>query len=153
MAEEPRCSFCNKSGDEAKKLISSPADYKPRSYICDECVLVCYEILEKSGIFKTMFFGIKRERIARMEKMGFSPKDIGECPSLVNFLESLRQRVDFWMPRVIAEEKTELGQEVARLRTEVRDNERAVEGKKKELADLEKKLAKLTPAQAESSRT
>src|SRR5579875_1413942 len=40
-----RCSFCHKSQDAVAKLISSPSDY-PRAYICDECVAVCYSILE-----------------------------------------------------------------------------------------------------------
>jgi ClpX C4-type zinc finger len=40
-----RCSFCHKSRDIVRKLISSPPDY-PRSYICDECVTVCQSILE-----------------------------------------------------------------------------------------------------------
>lgn len=45
-AEQPlRCSFCRKSQDIVRKLISSPSDY-PKCYICDECVAVCQSILE-----------------------------------------------------------------------------------------------------------
>jgi ATP-dependent protease Clp ATPase subunit len=40
-----KCSFCHKSQDYVGKLISSPSDY-PRAYICDECIAVCYSILE-----------------------------------------------------------------------------------------------------------
>ena len=40
-----RCSFCHKSQDVVRKLISSPSDY-PRAYICDECIAVCNAILE-----------------------------------------------------------------------------------------------------------
>jgi ATP-dependent Clp protease ATP-binding subunit ClpX len=40
-----KCSFCHKSQDVVGKLISSPSDY-PRAYICDECVAVCYSILQ-----------------------------------------------------------------------------------------------------------
>jgi ATP-dependent protease Clp ATPase subunit len=40
-----RCSFCHKSQDDVGKLISSPSDY-PRAYICDECIAVCYSILQ-----------------------------------------------------------------------------------------------------------
>ena len=36
------CSFCGKSAKEAKKLISSPDGL---SYICDECILTCKEII------------------------------------------------------------------------------------------------------------
>ena len=44
--EEPlRCSFCHKTQEQVEKLISSPSDY-PRSYICNECVGVCQQILE-----------------------------------------------------------------------------------------------------------
>lgn len=40
-----RCSFCHKSQDVVGKLISSPSDY-PRAYICDECIAVCWSIME-----------------------------------------------------------------------------------------------------------
>jgi quercetin dioxygenase-like cupin family protein len=40
-----RCSFCHKTGDAVRKLISSP-NSDPRSYICDECIRVCTAILE-----------------------------------------------------------------------------------------------------------
>jgi ATP-dependent Clp protease ATP-binding subunit ClpX len=40
-----RCSFCGKAEDKVAQLISSPTD-RPRAYICDECVSVCYSILE-----------------------------------------------------------------------------------------------------------
>ncbi len=43
-----RCSFCHKSQDVVGKLISSPSDY-PRTYICDECVLMCVDILRDDG--------------------------------------------------------------------------------------------------------
>ncbi len=44
--DEPlRCSFCHKTQDQVEKLISSPSD-SPRSYICNECVRVCQQILE-----------------------------------------------------------------------------------------------------------
>jgi ATP-dependent protease Clp ATPase subunit len=42
---ELRCSFWHKSQKDVGKLISSPDDY-PRSYICDECIAVCNQILE-----------------------------------------------------------------------------------------------------------
>lgn len=43
--EALRCSFCHKSEDVVGKLVSSPSDY-PRAYICDECIAVCYSILD-----------------------------------------------------------------------------------------------------------
>jgi ClpX C4-type zinc finger len=39
------CSFCGKSEAQVRKLISGPT-----VFICDECVLVCVEILRKAGI-------------------------------------------------------------------------------------------------------
>ena len=39
-----RCSFCRKSQDIVNKLIATSGDY-PKSYICDECVLICNAIL------------------------------------------------------------------------------------------------------------
>ncbi len=41
-----RCSFCRKSHEIVTKLIATPGDY-PKSYICDECVLICNAILEE----------------------------------------------------------------------------------------------------------
>jgi ATP-dependent Clp protease ATP-binding subunit ClpX len=43
-----RCSFCHKSQDAVRKLISSPDD-RFRAYICDECVVACNAILEKDA--------------------------------------------------------------------------------------------------------
>jgi ATP-dependent Clp protease ATP-binding subunit ClpX len=47
-----RCSFCHKSQDVVRKLISSPDD-RFRAYICDECVVACNAILEKDAGDKT----------------------------------------------------------------------------------------------------
>ncbi|MFG6357635.1 MAG: ATP-dependent Clp protease ATP-binding subunit ClpX [Acetatifactor sp.] len=38
-----RCSFCNKSQSQVKKLIAGPSGV----YICDECVEICEDILEE----------------------------------------------------------------------------------------------------------
>ncbi len=38
-----RCSFCNKSSDQVKKIIAGPEGV----YICDECIEVCADILEE----------------------------------------------------------------------------------------------------------
>jgi len=46
-AEVLRCSFCDKSRDVVKKLISSPSDDPKRAYICDECVAICNAILDE----------------------------------------------------------------------------------------------------------
>lgn len=38
-----RCSFCNKSQDQVRKMIAGPAGV----YICDECVDICTDIIEE----------------------------------------------------------------------------------------------------------
>lgn len=38
-----KCSFCNKTQDQVKKLIAGPAGV----YICDECVDICADIIEE----------------------------------------------------------------------------------------------------------
>ena len=39
--KQPRCSFCNKTQDQVRKLIAGP-----NAFICDECVDICMEIIE-----------------------------------------------------------------------------------------------------------
>ncbi len=41
--EKVRCSFCNKSQDQVKKMIAGPNGV----YICDECVDICADIIEE----------------------------------------------------------------------------------------------------------
>ena len=43
LDDQIRCSFCNKPQSQVRKLIAGPAG----SYICDERVEVCTEILEE----------------------------------------------------------------------------------------------------------
>ena len=38
-----RCSFCGKTGDQVRKMISGPSG----TYICDECVELCTELIEE----------------------------------------------------------------------------------------------------------
>ena len=40
---EIRCSFCNKTQDQVRKLIAGPGGV----YICDECVDICADIIEE----------------------------------------------------------------------------------------------------------
>ena len=40
-----RCSFCNKSEDQVRKLIAGPDGV----YICDECIEICAEIMEEES--------------------------------------------------------------------------------------------------------
>ena len=41
--DKVRCSFCNKTQDQVRKLIAGPNG----AYICDECVDICSEIIEE----------------------------------------------------------------------------------------------------------
>ncbi len=47
-ASELRCSFCNKTDREVRKLIAGPT-----VFICDECVQVCNDILADDNRFET----------------------------------------------------------------------------------------------------
>ncbi|MCD7819338.1 MAG: ATP-dependent Clp protease ATP-binding subunit ClpX [Lachnospiraceae bacterium] len=43
IIEKVRCSFCNKTEDQVRKLIAGPNGV----YICDECIDICAEIVEE----------------------------------------------------------------------------------------------------------
>ncbi len=43
IEEQVRCSFCNKTQDQVRKLIAGPNGV----YICDECVDICADIIEE----------------------------------------------------------------------------------------------------------
>lgn len=43
MESKVRCSFCNKTQDQVRKLIAGPSGI----YICDECIDLCSEIIEE----------------------------------------------------------------------------------------------------------
>ena len=43
IGEKIRCSFCNKTEDQVRKLIAGPNGV----YICDECVDICADIIEE----------------------------------------------------------------------------------------------------------
>ena len=38
-----RCSFCNKTQEQVRKLIAGPNG----AYICDECIAICADIIEE----------------------------------------------------------------------------------------------------------
>ncbi len=40
--DKVRCSFCGKTGDQVRKMISGPSG----TYICDECIELCAELIE-----------------------------------------------------------------------------------------------------------
>ena len=67
--EKLRCSFCNKTQDQVKKLISGPNGI----YICDQCVSICSDILD--GEFEEEDDGNPAED---MEINLLKPKEIKE---------------------------------------------------------------------------
>ena len=50
MQKDLTCSFCGKAQSEVKRLIASPAG---ESFICDECIDVCKEIIKEEKIVST----------------------------------------------------------------------------------------------------
>ncbi len=43
------CSFCGKNQEQVRRLIAGPGSV----YICDECVQLCYEILQEEAVHRT----------------------------------------------------------------------------------------------------
>ena len=52
--DEIRCSFCGKTQNEVKRLISGP-----NVYICDECINVCMDILEEDHLLNEDTFDLE----------------------------------------------------------------------------------------------
>src|ERR1700746_223796 len=52
-----RCSFCNKSQRDVKKLIAGPT-----VYICDECVDICLDIIAEDRVLETQTAETKRPK-------------------------------------------------------------------------------------------
>jgi hypothetical protein len=42
--KQPRCSFCSKSGDDVRVMVSGRGD----TVICDECVVYCLRVVGRS---------------------------------------------------------------------------------------------------------
>lgn len=57
------CSFCGKSQHEVSKLIAGPT-----SFICNECVVLCNEIIGPSAPVSTISLQDTRERIEQFNK-------------------------------------------------------------------------------------
>lgn len=65
-----RCSFCNKTQDQVKKLIAGPNG----TYICDECVGICSEILDEEFDLDDE----ESEAVAGLDINLMKPKEIKE---------------------------------------------------------------------------
>ena len=49
-SDKIRCSFCNKTEDQVRKLVAGPGGV----YICDECIDICAEIIDEELEEETM---------------------------------------------------------------------------------------------------
>lgn len=66
LEKDLKCSFCLKGANEIKKLIAGPNNI----FICNECVSICYEILnedKKKEYSKEFLFKIKK-KVVEMNK-------------------------------------------------------------------------------------
>ncbi|MEG0833298.1 MAG: ClpX C4-type zinc finger protein, partial [Oscillospiraceae bacterium] len=69
-----RCAFCGKTQDEVERMLVGP-----NTYICNECVSLCYSLLEQDGIIDThndQHPNIKRTRTR--EEALLKPRQIKE---------------------------------------------------------------------------
>ncbi len=76
--EKIRCSFCNKTEDQVRKLIAGPSGV----YICDECIDICSEIIEEE----------------------FEEEDVAEELSAINLLKPMEIK-DFLDEYVIGQDE------------------------------------------------
>ena len=62
-----RCSFCGKSGEQVRKMISGPSG----TYICDECIELCAELIEEE-------LDLEEQELGDEEINLLKPKEIKE---------------------------------------------------------------------------
>ncbi|MCL2051305.1 MAG: ATP-dependent Clp protease ATP-binding subunit ClpX [Lachnospiraceae bacterium] len=67
--ENVRCSFCNKTGEQVRKMISGPAGV----FICDECIEICADIVEEEceEVAEQESAGLNINLLTPMEIKGF----------------------------------------------------------------------------------
>ena len=70
--EKIRCSFCNKSQDQVKRMIAGPGGV----YICDECVDICVDIIEEE--FGDRYEDYDDDREADLDINFLKPQEIKE---------------------------------------------------------------------------
>jgi len=56
------CSFCGKSQDEVRKLITGPN----AAHICDECALLCIQIIYERGALNIRAANFRFQLVARI---------------------------------------------------------------------------------------
>ena len=65
--DKVRCSFCNKTQEQVRKLIAGPAGV----YICDECIDICAEIMEEEYEEEPAAEGVEINLLKPVEIKGF----------------------------------------------------------------------------------
>ena len=66
-SDEIRCSFCNKTQDQVRKMIAGPSGV----YICDHCVEICADIVEEEFEDDAEAFRKQLEAFLRNEECSF----------------------------------------------------------------------------------
>jgi hypothetical protein len=142
-----RCSFCNKSQDDAKKVISAPSDYS-RAYICDECVAVCVEVMDEEDVPKKSksLYGMEMADLGRMEALGFISLTTMHnlSGSVVDFLLQLKNLLASAKSKLDEIDRAELNEKISNISREILKEGKILEGKKTELERLKKKLASIS---------
>lgn len=72
------CSFCGKPSSEVAKLIAGPG-----IYICDECVIICGELLAKELPGWPKFLRCPNDPLRVTHDMLTAMRDAGEIPETV----------------------------------------------------------------------
>ena len=85
--DQVRCSFCNKTQNQVRKLIAGPNG----AYICDECVDVCAEIIEEEFEYENgrewnPFSDINLLKPEEIKTLGAKGGGLVYCPSSNMFL-------------------------------------------------------------------
>lgn len=60
-----RCSFCNKTQSQVRKLIAGPNG----AYICDECIEICAEIIEEEFEYENEDNGLGEINLLKPEEI------------------------------------------------------------------------------------
>ena len=109
-----RCSFCGKTQDQVRKLVKGP----DHTFICDECVQTCAEILEESLTHDFMMqsrYGIQvPPELDATEEGAAEPEEDESAASMAETASELIQRVP--TPHEIYDELSQyvMGQEDAK---------------------------------------
>jgi hypothetical protein len=101
-----RCDFCSKTQDEVKGLVAGP-----NNHICNECIAVCAEILEDSGVYYDHIStnGWKPKKIEKSNEIFKTYYSLSLVPDkewIAQFYKNWNQRMkEFPKPEVVFDGK------------------------------------------------